>query len=46
MGSMVGLVIWDRVLVFGEVLDFVIGKEYSTGIILILVNVTLLGGFV
>ena len=43
---MVGLGIWDRVLVPGEVSNLATGKELLMGAILTLANAALVGGFV
>ncbi|XP_060219964.1 pentraxin-4 isoform X2 [Meriones unguiculatus] len=46
VGSISGLAIWDRALVPREVANLATGKEFPTGAILTLTNVTSVGGFV
>lgn len=46
VGGISGLAIWDRALFPGEVANLASGKELPTGAIVMLTNVTSVGGFV
>lgn len=46
VGSISGLAIWNRALFPGEVANLASGKELPTGAIVMLTNVTSVGGFV